>query len=335
MKIVIILLLGAIAVSALPTELPKDPFIDKVTEDRYQYVVDGEDQIHYVDLWASEDESTPRYDPDRQNVYHLFTRNNPQVSQPMLIGNEGLLGLTDYDPLRRTIVILHGWRSTATSDVNAVLVPAFLSAENVNVIVVDWSAGGGNLNYLTAVSNTVTSGESVARFINWLNSVTGTSAAHYHLVGHSLGAHQAGVIGRNINGNIAYITGLDPSYSGWVLNSNKLKPEDSSYTEVIHTNAGLIGYIGTLGHADFYPNGGISMPGCDSQSCDHSRSYFYFSESLLSGGFTGRRCATYVTAMTGQCFLWGNLHMGGLVPKTGSSGIYYLETNGAPPFSKD
>ncbi|KAM3955124.1 pancreatic triacylglycerol lipase-like, partial [Aphomia sociella] len=147
--------------------------------------------------------------------------------------------------------------------------------------------------------------ESVARFINWLNLVTGVTASNYHIVGIGLGGHQAGVLGRNVEGDVAYITALDPSFSGWITNSNKLTKSDSSYTEVIHTNAGLLGYIGLLGHADFYPNGGINMPGCSSQQCDHDRSFHYFAESLISGGFTGRRCATYITAMTGSCLLGG------------------------------
>ncbi|XP_073955245.1 lipase member H-B-like [Choristoneura fumiferana] len=144
----------------------------------------------------------------------------------------------------------------------------------------------------------------------------------------------AGIIGRNVNGNIAYLTALEPALPGFITNDHKFRANDGAYTEVIHTNAGLLGYVSDLGHVDFYPNGGTDMPGCDSAECDHARSYYYLGESLISGGFTGRRCATYVGAMTGNCVLWGNLNMGGLVPKTGSSGIFYLETNAAPPFSR-
>nr|ACD37364.1 pancreatic lipase 2 [Mamestra configurata] len=324
-------------VLAAASALPYDPVIRKLDEDlRHQYVEGPDGSLHLVDLWGtvSDAAEATRYNPDRQNVYHLYTRQNPTVSQPMLIGNEGLLGINNYNPARRTVVLLHGWLDDVTADFNRALVPAFLSAEDVNVIVVDWSAGAGTINYFAAVSNTVTSGESVARFIEWLNSVTGASPTMYHVLGHSLGAHQAGIIGRNVGGRIAYITALDAAYPGWITNDDKFRPSDGVYTEVIHTNAGLLGYIGTLGDADFYPNGGIDMPGCDSQECDHERSFYYMAESLQSGGFTGRRCASFLTAMTGNCFLWGNLRMGGLVPKTGQSGIFYLETNSSPPFSR-
>ncbi|KAL0808971.1 hypothetical protein ABMA28_012628 [Loxostege sticticalis] len=282
----------------------------------------------------SDVEAVNSFDPDRQIVYHLFTRANPSVSQPLLMGSEGLLGLTNYNSRRRTIVLLHGWRVGADAAMNTQLVPAFLSAEDVNVIVVDWSAGAGSINYATAVANTLTAGEGIARFINWLNRATGAVPAHYHIVGHSLGAHQAGIIGRNVDGSIAYITALEAAQLGFINNDNRFRADDGAYTEVIHTNAGVLGFLNTLGHVDFYPNGGVGMPGCDSQECDHARSYFYLTESLITGGFTGRRCLTVAAALTGNCLMPGTLRMGGLVAKTGRTGIFHLETNAAPPFSR-
>ncbi|KAJ8704793.1 hypothetical protein PYW08_012113 [Mythimna loreyi] len=332
-KEVALIIIGIAAISALPY----DPVIRKLEEGpRYQHV-QGPDGVHLADVWAtvSDVAESARYNPDRQNVYHLFTRQNPTVSQPLLIGSDGLLGITNYNPNRRTIILVHGWLDSVTADFNAVLVPAFLSAEDVNVIVVDWSAGAGSINYWTAMTNSVPSGESVGRFINWLNTATGAVPTMYHLVGHNLGGHQVGIAARNVQGTVAYITALDPSLLGWTgQNVDKLRSSDAGYTEVIHTNAGFYGYIMPLGDADFYPNGGINMPGCDSHDCDLARSYYYMGESLTRGGFIGQRCASYITAMTGNCNLWGTLRMGGLVPKTGNSGIYHLETNSSPPFSR-
>ena len=65
--------------------------------------------------------------------------------------------------------------------------------------------------------------------------------------------------------------GLDPSFAGWINNDDQFKATDGMYTEVIHTNAGLLGFIGPLADVDFYPNKGINMPGCSSQECDSSR----------------------------------------------------------------
>ncbi|XP_075989905.1 pancreatic lipase-related protein 2-like [Anticarsia gemmatalis] len=327
---------AVLCVLAVAAALPYDPVVKKLENgERFQHIEDGDGTLHLADTWLTASAvATPRYDPDRQNVYHLYTRQNPTVSQPLLMGSQGLLGITNYNPARRTIILIHGWMVDVTAAMNTVLVPAFLSAEDVNVIVVDWSAGAGSINYATAVANTVPAGESIARFVTWLNGATGAVSRMYHIIGHSLGGHMAGIIGRNLGGQVGYITALEPASPGFIFNDDKFRPNDGAYTEVIHTNAGVLGYLSTLGHVDFYPNGGINMPGCNSQECDHARSYFYLAESLTSGGFTGRRCASYVTAMTGNCFLLGNLRMGGLVPKTGSSGIFYLETNAEPPFSR-
>ncbi|XP_041975626.1 pancreatic triacylglycerol lipase-like [Aricia agestis] len=225
--------------------------------------------------------------------------------------------------------------NSATSDFNTVLIPEFLSAEDVNVLVVDWSRGASSISYRIANENCIQSGKAVAEFIDWLNHQTGANLNQYHIIGHGLGGHQAGIVGRNLNGQVEYITGLDPALLGWVNNINRFQPQDAKYTEVIHTNYGLNGYIGDLAQVDFYPNGGISMPGCDSNACDHARSYFYFAESLKSGGFTGRQCHNYYAAVLGLCdFLPGALQMGGLRPKTGATGVYLLDTNATPPFSQ-
>ncbi|XP_026325352.1 pancreatic triacylglycerol lipase-like [Hyposmocoma kahamanoa] len=330
--IAILLFLAFTIVAGLPAD---HILIRPDHELRYQHV-EGGDGLYLADLWTklSDIQDAARYNPDSQNVYHLFTRDNPSVSQPLLLGNAGLLAITNYEPHRRTIVLLHGYQDNAVGSLNAVLVPAFLAAEDVNVIVVDWSLGSNSVNLATSVANTVTSGESVARFINWLNQAAGVTAGSYHIVGYGLGGHQAGIVGRNVDGDVAYITGLDPSFYLWIINSHKFRPDDGSYTEIIHTNAGINGYLGTLGHVDFYPNGGVNMPGCNGATCDQERSFFYFAESLVSGGFTGRRCATYAGAMSNLCYMWGNLRMGGIAPKTGSRGIYRLETNSRSPFSR-
>ena len=44
-------------------------------------------------------------------------------------------------------------------------------------------------------------------------------------------------------------------------------PTDADYVDVIHTNGcsawkGCFGIPDKCGHADFYPNGGTSQPGC-------------------------------------------------------------------------
>lgn len=43
----------------------------------------------------------------------------------------------------------------------------------------------------------------------------------------------------------------------------RLCETDAEYVDVIHTDSGILGFPRSLGHADFYPNGGKAMqPGC-------------------------------------------------------------------------
>lgn len=85
--------------------------------------------------------------------------------------------------------------------------PAFLAAEDVNIIVVDWSVGASAIDHRLVIRNTIASGQAVGAFINWVNQVSGSTPVMYHIVGHGFGGHQAGIIGRNVDGNVAYITG--------------------------------------------------------------------------------------------------------------------------------
>lgn len=258
------------------------------------------------------------------------------MSQVLVPGNETLLWSSSFNSTHRTAVLIHGWVANAQANSNAVLVPAFLEAADMNVIVVDWCAGACTINYVTAIRNTVASGEGVAKFITWLNNATGADPSQYHIVGFSLGGQQAGVVGRNVGGHVDYITSLDPAGPGWETNEHKFNATDGNYTEVIHTNVGVSAYMEPLGQVDFYPNGGIGMPGCSTNSCDHDRSYYYLAESLRTGGFTGTKCNDFHDALIGNCTLNATsaLPMGGLDAKYGAKGVFYLETNGAPPFSR-
>ncbi|XP_063836202.1 pancreatic lipase-related protein 2-like [Ostrinia nubilalis] len=281
------------------------------------------------------DANSIEYIPSRDNQFHLFTRNNQVVSQPLLIDNANILASSNYNASSRTVILIHGNGGSATDTFNSVMVPAFLAAGDVNVIVVDWSAGT-NAGFFTTTFYSVLSGAFVSRFITFLVDQTAGSLANFHIVGFGIGALNAGYISRLLNAEIGYVTALDPAEGSNI--TNLLPPIyalQSQYTEVIHTDVDGGGYLPPLGDVDFYPNGGTNMPGCGGDSsCNRLRAVYYFAESIQTGGFTGVECSSHQEAISSTCSGAGSLNLGGLTPKTGSSGVFWVGTNAAPPFSQ-
>uniref|UniRef100_A0A8C5QNZ2 Lipase domain-containing protein n=1 Tax=Leptobrachium leishanense TaxID=445787 RepID=A0A8C5QNZ2_9ANUR len=153
---------------------------------------------------------------------------------------------TSFKPSKRSMFVSHGFISDAV-----------IKVEDVNCFCVDWH-GGSYGTYPQAVNHIRVVG-AVARFINTLDT------CHYqlskvHLVGHSLGAHAAGVAGKRRPG-IARITGLDPP----------------------------------VGHVDFFPNGGEDMPGCSlvSKTTSFRILQIFYTSILTPDGFIGYPAASY------------------------------------------
>lgn len=75
------------------------------------------------------------------------------------------------------------------------------------MIGVDWSVLCES-EYLTALKGVRMAGEALAKFIDWLDSM-GVPPGEVHIIGHSLGAHVAGVSGDKVSrGKVGMITGI-------------------------------------------------------------------------------------------------------------------------------
>ncbi|CAG2069282.1 unnamed protein product, partial [Timema podura] len=102
--------------------------------------------------------------------------------------------------------VIHGWNSKGKSLSH--VKRAFVETSSENVIVTDWSGPASGL-YSTSRRAVKNVGEYVAQFIDFLVLFGGVNPSKIHLVGHSLGAHVAGVAGNRVNhGRIAKITGV-------------------------------------------------------------------------------------------------------------------------------
>jgi len=101
-----------------------------------------------------------------------------------------------------------------------------------------------------------------------------------------------------LSSQVARVTGLDPAYPLFARStpeSGKISPADAELVDVIHTAIGRLGLKESVGHVDFYANGGVvPQPGCGvdrSASCSHERVCFLYADSVgKPGAFPGRRC---------------------------------------------
>lgn len=185
----------------------------------------------------------------------------------------------------------------------------------------DWARGATLPNYVQAAANTQLVGKQLALLMRSMSVAYGVTptqlAANVHFIGFSLGAHIAGFAGNELNSSISRITGLDPAaplFEGYSQRV-RLDSSDAQFVDVIHTNGdgflrGGLGSYQSMGHVDFYPNGGRSQAGCNSvfigalsdlitysktwsQSlCHHRRSFKYFVDSINACTFRGFKCPT-------------------------------------------
>jgi hypothetical protein len=103
-----------------------------------------------------------------------------------------------------------------------------------------------------------------------LISIFDKGYSNFHIVGFSLGAQIAGMIGRKVKQmsknkhQIARITGLDPGQIPAFINTSIqfLNPSDAEFLDIIHTETKYLGSATTNGHSMFWVNGGRTQPMC-------------------------------------------------------------------------
>ncbi|XP_063399722.1 pancreatic lipase-related protein 2-like [Mytilus trossulus] len=277
--------------------------------------------------------------PDHINTsFHLYTQANPSNGQLLNPnGGAGSLRSTHFGLSHKTVFIIHGYHGTENNPWIPLMKDPLLKYD-VNVIVVIWTRGAFD-NYNQAVANTRVVGAVTANMVKLIHSAGGVSYNDVHIVGHSLGAHVAGYVGETVP--IGRITGLDPA--GPEFNTAdqrvRLDPADAAFVDIIHTD-GALGFQHTMGHVDFYPNGGRSQPGClfdkiaPFYSCGHMRSVYYFIESIdTKCHFTSHPCDSQDDYKHSLCTGCGSgcLEMGYHI-STSARGTFYLKTSPNYPY---
>lgn len=237
------------------------PFDDK--DHRWSLVPDSQGRMHLYDTMPIEVEPEPIFDPLNDIIFLLFTRLNPIEGQRITFDMNTIRN-SNWNEKNDVRFIIHGWNSDQNTAMNIFMRREFLEKEDLNVVVVDWSAGARTPNYIAARNRVGSVGGAVARLIDFMYAEELTSFEKVNIVGHSLGGHVAGFTGKMVTrGRINAIFATDPAGPLFASGSpqDRLDFNDAVYTEAIHTNAGNLGFDQPITMASFYPNWGSSQPG--------------------------------------------------------------------------
>uniref|UniRef100_A0A8D0HLF3 Phospholipase A1 member A n=1 Tax=Sphenodon punctatus TaxID=8508 RepID=A0A8D0HLF3_SPHPU len=259
-----------------------------------------------------------------------FLRGSKLKIQFLLFGSSnascGQLALTNEDVRNSsfntsldTKIIIHGFRAMGTkpSWVEG-LARTLLRAAEVNVIAVDW-IHGSTTAYPTAVENVIKLALEISHFISkLLVGVRFSSEKSIHLIGVSLGAQVAGLVGQFYQGQLGRITGLDPAGPKYTRASReeRLDPGDAHFVEAIHTDTDNLGIRIPVGHIDYYVNGGKDQPGSHPTFlallslavyryliCDHMRAVHLYISALEDDAcpLMAFPCSSHEDFLAGHC----------------------------------
>ena len=194
-----------------------------------------------------------------------------------------LLAGSQFDAINRTktVVMVPGYRSGERSKWVTRSRQNWLELDDVNVIEVDWSKNSLNRGlYSEAVALTPLVARQITILLHYLAQLNGFQvidekfAGKLHLIGHSLGAHICGFVGKDLGQQrVGRITGLDPAGPSFDLfdNLQRLHKSDAKLVEALHTNSGQIKYKNLAASMPLWALG--NLPGGRSLSNWFGRSY--------------------------------------------------------------
>ncbi|XP_015373145.1 PREDICTED: lipase member H-B-like [Diuraphis noxia] len=175
---------------------------------------------------------------------------------------------TTYNALNPTKVLVHGWlgNTQEKSGVCSYNVKSYFKVGEYNVICVDWKQYSTDISYKVATVRAKHIAHDIAKVLKRITYDMTEGIDTLHLIGHSMGAHIVGFVGKELTNQIPRITGLDPAKPEYEDKGpeDRLYITDAHFVDVMHTNTAKNGFEKSIGHIDFFPNGGKTQPGCKS-----------------------------------------------------------------------
>ncbi|XP_073838869.1 pancreatic lipase-related protein 2 isoform X2 [Musca autumnalis] len=231
------------------------------------------------------------------NVNSIVQTANIYYQPPLRNGTrlEFPLAMIDDLKIKTDIkVIIHGFTGNRFHSSIRPLGQAYMAQGIDNVFLADWK-DAAKLDYYSSRKAVGIVGKYLGEMLEKFFEKHQIELSEVHIIGHSLGAHIAGNIGRYFNGTLGRVTGLDPALPLFLPNSpDSLQSNTATFVDVIHTDYPVFGDITPRGTVDFYPNFGYTpQRGCesvaiiaaskliiDSYSCSHNRAVTLYAESI-------------------------------------------------------
>lgn len=217
----------------------------------------------------------PQSPEDVGMTFYYFNNISHHLENPLIwtLNNWTLENMTSPDSIP-LIVLTHGFKGGMNvSSWARPLVMALLENVNCNIIFADWTNGAAPPNYARVAANAPMAGAIISSLIQQIINATECKLTpdNVTIVGSSLGAQTAGFAGRHFKRTtglqLGRITGLDPGNLLFKGTNLSLSKDDAAFVDIIHTNNGELrtfkyGMDRSIGHVDFYPNGGSLQDGC-------------------------------------------------------------------------
>lgn len=132
-------------------------------------------------------------------IFFLFhTMNSFYHEEQMVQRYAKLDGFIDNAQIK---VLIHGYIASRYHSSIEPIRQAYLSAGNVNLMIVDWSQASYQM-YDLSRGLTSQVAYRIAQILEEFLRENNISSDLVHLIGHSLGAHIAGNVGRNMNARV-------------------------------------------------------------------------------------------------------------------------------------
>ncbi|KAE8752560.1 hypothetical protein FOCC_FOCC000682 [Frankliniella occidentalis] len=133
--------------------------------------------------------------------FHVFTKGNNYSSvegTQVTLDHEDFLA-AGWEPALPTKIVIHGFTNSISSPIIQLIKDAYMTHGDYNVVGVDWGVLCPNPLYVTARLNVPFVGKLVGKLMSFLIEQELATADKLHVIGHSLGAHVAGISAKSLN----------------------------------------------------------------------------------------------------------------------------------------